>query len=301
MKNILITGATGFIGERLAYNLKAKIKVIARKKHPFFDTIICDLEKDKIPQNALMEIDTVFHLAGVAHDFRDANKISSKYRAINVDASLALAKIAAENGVKNFVFLSSVKAGGSVNSKECLSENNQYEPKDIYGKSKREAEILLLEISQKSKMNVKIIRSSLVYGPRVKGNLRRMYNGIQHGWFPPLPETGNIRSMIHVDDLVRAILFVVEDNRANGEVYIATDGMRYSSCQIYEILSFLLNKNLPRWRVPKIIFNFAALLNSKIEYKVQKLLGSEYYTSQKLCLLGFKTKLTLREMNEKIL
>ena len=75
-------------------------------------------------------------------------------------------------------------------------------------------------------MNISIVRPSLVYGPDVKGNLSMMMSWIDKGRFPPLPEIRNCRSMIHVDDLVRVLLLVAKDERANGEIFIATDGKR---------------------------------------------------------------------------
>ncbi|MFL2818435.1 MAG: SDR family oxidoreductase [Candidatus Puniceispirillales bacterium] len=61
----------------------------------------------------------------------------------------------------------------------------------MYGKTKREAELQLLKVSEESGMHVSIIRPSLVYGPFVKGNLKSMMLGIKKGWFPPLPKTDN--------------------------------------------------------------------------------------------------------------
>ena len=147
-------------------------------------------------------------------------------------------------------------------------------------------------------MHVSIVRPSLVYGPDVKGNLKLMFEGIKKGWFPPLPKTGNKRSMIHVDDLISAILLIAEDKRANGEVYIATDGNPHSSSEIYETMSLAAGKKIKNWRVPKFIFDFAALFSPRIKYKIEKLLGDECYSSQKLEELGFKPKRTLKEMNE---
>ena len=125
-----------------------------------------------------------------------------------------------------------------------------------------------------------------------------MLHGIKKGWFPPLPETGNRRSMIHVDDLVRAILLVAEDKRANGEIFIATDGTPYSSRKIYNTMCDLKGKVIPKWSVPKSLFNLAGLLIPSIKYKINKLLGDECYSSDKLEALGFKAKKTLRDMNE---
>ena len=298
MKNILITGATGFIGQRLVKATDSKIKILSRKKQHDFETIVCDFEKGSIPSNTLDGIDAVFHLAGFAHDIRDASKIADLYYEVNVSATVQLANLAVKSGVKMFVFVSSVKAGGSPPIGICANEKDQRNAEDVYGRTKREAELKLLEIGQVSGMHVSIIRPSLVYGPDVKGNLQLMLSGIGKGWFPPLPETGNRRSMIHVDDLVRAILLVAEDKRANGEIFIATDGTPHSSRYIYNAMCSALDKSIPKWSVPKILFDMASLVNPRIKYKLNKLLGDECYSSAKLEALGFKAKKTLKDMNE---
>jgi len=298
MKNILISGATGFIGERLVGAVDANIRVLSRKKQSNYETVVCDLKSEVIPDNALDGVNTVFHLAGFAHDLSDATKIQNIYQKVNVDATIRLAKLAVKSNVNRFIFVSSVKAGGGSNFGVCVSEKDQGDPEGIYGKTKREAELKLLKIGKESDMHVSIIRPSLVYGPNVKGNLQLMLSGIKKGWFPPLPETGNKRSMIHVDDLVRAILLVADDDRANGEIFIATDGTPHSSRYIYNAMCSALDKSIPKWSVPKILFDMASLVNPRIRYKLNKLLGDECYSSAKLEALGFKAKKTLKDMNE---
>jgi len=298
MKNILISGATGFIGERLVGAVDANIRVLSRKKQSNYETVVCDLKSEVIPNNALDGVNTVFHLAGFAHDLSDATKIQNIYQKVNVDATIRLAKLAVKSNVNRFIFVSSVKAGGGSNFGVCVSEKDQGDPEGIYGKTKREAELKLLKIGKESDMHVSIIRPSLVYGPNVKGNLQLMLSGIKKGWFPPLPETGNKRSMIHVDDLVRAILLVADDDRANGEIFIATDGTPHSSRYIYNAMCSALDKSIPKWSVPKILFDMASLVNPRIKYKLNKLLGDECYSSAKLEALGFKAKKTLKDMNE---
>ncbi len=104
--------------------------------------------------------------------------------------------------------------------------------------------------------------------------------------------------MIHVDDLVRAILLVAEDKRANGEIFIATDGTPYSSREIYNTMRGVTGKLIPKWSMPKVLFDLASLASSRIKYKLSKLLGDECYSSAKLEALGFKAKKTLKDMNE---
>ena len=300
MDNILVTGGTGFVGQRLVVALQKKqvyVRLLSRNKQNK-DTITCDLKVDHIPNDALIGVDTVFHLAGFAHDMRDASKIVDLYYKVNVDATVELARLAVESGVKRFVFISSVKAGGGLASGKCINESDQKNTEDIYGKTKRKAELKLLKIGKESGMHVSIIRPSLVYGPNAKGNLKLMLSGVAKGWFPPLPETNNKRSMIHVDDLVRAILLVADDDRTNGEIFIATDGDPYSSREIYDAMCKISGKPTSKWSVPKILFDMISLLSPRIKYKVDKLLGDECYSSAKLEALGFKAQKTLKDMNE---
>ena len=296
--SFFITGASGFIGQKLIKILDGNIKILSRKQHFNYETIVCDLERGVIPENALYGVDTVFHLAGFTHDIRDISKTKDIYQKVNVDATVRLAELAIKSNVKKFVFISSVKAGGLPLFGKCSSEEVQGNPDGIYGKTKREAELILLGIAEKSDMHVSIIRPSLVYGPNVKGNLHLMLTAIDKGWFPPLPETGNKRSMIHVDDLARAILLVSDDDRANGEIFIATDGAPHSSREIYNAMCSALDKSIPKWSVPKILFDMVSLVNPRIKYKLNKLLGDECYSSAKLEALGFKAQKALKDINE---
>ena len=298
MKSFFITGATGFIGQRLVKALDGEIRVLSRRVQKKYETVICDLKFDAIPSDALHEIDTVFHLAGIAHDMRDQSMMKELYQKVNIDSTIKLAELAIRSGVKNFIFISSVKAGGFKLHSQSINEDDQVEPDSIYGQTKREAELRLLEMSRNSNMRVSIIRPALVYGPNIKGNLEIMLSGIKKGWFPPLPDNCNKRSMIHVDDLVRAILLVTQDNRSNGEIYIATDGVPYSSRDIYNTMRYLTGKSIPKWSMPKIFFDFLSKLSPNLKYKINKLLGNEFYSSDKLEALGFEVRKTLKEMNE---
>jgi UDP-glucose 4-epimerase len=301
MLNVLVTGATGFVGQHLIKRLKLdgyNIKVISRKLIPGVDTVICDFLEDDIPENALKGIDIVFHLAGYAHDLKSESGIEQTYQKINVNVTADLLSLSDKHNVKKFIFVSSVKAGGKPIKGKCAAEEDQNDPAGIYGETKREAELKILKTGRESSMHVSILRPALIYGPKVKGNLQLMMQGINKGWFPPLPETGNRRSMIHVDDIVRALLLLVNSQQANGEIFIAIDGRSYSSRNIYEIMRCVLGKKPLNWSVPKFLFSAIALLSPNLSYKIDKLLGDECYSSEKLQSLGFKAQKELKQMNE---
>ena len=113
MEHIFITGATGFVGQRLIGALLQKVegnsslvklRFLTRIKHPEYESVVCDFQSDNVPDDALNGIDTVFHLAGYAHDLHATNKVENRYRAVNLDATVRLAELAVASDVKQFVF-----------------------------------------------------------------------------------------------------------------------------------------------------------------------------------------------------
>ena len=136
---VLVTGGTGFIGKilvRSLINSGVDLRLLSRRKVDGLDTVVCDFQYDNIPKNSFQDIDTVFHLAGFAHDFREASKVESIYQIINVETTVKLAELSVKNKVKKFIFVSSVKAGGSAIKGKCSSEDLQGKPEGIYGKTK---------------------------------------------------------------------------------------------------------------------------------------------------------------------
>jgi nucleoside-diphosphate-sugar epimerase len=207
--NCLITGSTGFVGRRLA-ELLAKsgnnLSVISRRVSGKYPGVSCNFIEDEIPRDIFSDIDTVFHLAGLAHDTKGRYQ-KSLYEKVNVDTTRKLAKISQEKNVKRFIFLSSVKAS------EIISTNPR--TTGSYGLTKRKAELELKKISLESEMKIGILRSCLVYGPNMKGNLLAMLQAVNSGWFPRITKSDNKKSLIHVDDLAKALVFLANNHRAH--------------------------------------------------------------------------------------
>ena len=303
MRKILITGASGFIGRNLLTVLNGanEIILLGRTENKIYKSIRCDFTNDKVPSSCLEDIDIVFHLAGLAHTDLDHKEAKYQHHKINYEATVDLAKKAAQKKVKQFVFLSSVKANTAFQSSIRISEDDKSYPEGEYGISKKKAEDEILEIANKTDMQVKIVRSSLVYGPGVKGNLEIMKNLINKGWFPPIPEFNNRRSMIHVYDLARALLFVADRDEANKNIYIVTDGNDYSSTEIYERILANFGRTAPRFRIPKQLFYLITHINMSISGKIRKIVADEFYSSKKIESLGFNTKHSFRDFDEEII
>jgi nucleoside-diphosphate-sugar epimerase len=293
----MVTGASGFIGRPLCAFLQrkgCKVRALLRRETegPWDETVICKLGYDSLPARSMQDVDTVFHLAAMVHAMQPGKGRVPLYEAVNVRASEMLATAAADRGVRHFVYFSSVKAAADPGEK-CVDERWQALPRDPYGLSKREAEESVLNVGKRSNMQVSVLRPVLVYGPGVKGNLQRMIEAIDSGRFPPLPETGNRRSMVHVDDLIEAAWLAATHPQANDNVYIVSDGEAYSSRQIYVWMTQALGRKVPAWHLPVSVLSIAATVGDVFQQVpgwrmpfntevFQRLTGSACYQAGKL-------------------
>ena len=306
MKTVLLTGSNGFIGQVLSQRLQESainVKNLVRNNAiEMPNKIFLDLTKHwKI--NPCEGVDTVFHLAGKAHALAEVFQDSLEYQQINTQATQKLLEAAQQAGVKRFIFFSSVKAVGD--SELIQNETSQLPADTPYGQSKYAAEHLVLQGGYVP--HPVVIRPCMVYGNSKKGNLPKMINALVRGFFPPLPDVHNHRSMVHVEDVVQAALLVAKSPKAAGQIYIVSDGQDYSSRQLYELICKALNKSVSPFSVPLVVLNFLAKLGDLIGKLLarrfifdsdtqQKLLGSARYSSKKIeNELGFKAKYSLQQ------
>ncbi|WP_295884172.1 NAD-dependent epimerase/dehydratase family protein, partial [uncultured Thiohalocapsa sp.] len=202
----LVTGAGGFVGTALCRRLRAdghRVRALLRQPAdgPWDERLTCDLGTDPLPVGLMDGIDGVFHLAGIAHVQDVAGISDAVYKQVNVAGTAALLDAAVTAGVRGFVYFSSIKAAAEPGER-CVDETWDAWPADAYGRSKREAEALVLRAGREQGLHVCNLRPCLVYGPGVKGNLARLIEAVDRGRFPPLPELGNRRSMVGLDDLI---------------------------------------------------------------------------------------------------
>lgn len=218
---------------------------------------------------ACARIETIFHCAGYAHAFR-ASDPDAHWR-INYEGTRNLLDAAAACGVRRFVFLSSVKAMPDPGT-ACADESFAGEPATPYGKAKRAAEEAVLEAGARTGMHVVNLRLAMVYGRGGRGNLERMARGIRAGWFPPLPETGNRRSLLHVEDAVAAMRLVAARPEANMATYIVADGAPHSGRQLYDAIRAALQLPPATWSVPASLLRAAGVAGDRLGGSMQRTL-----------------------------
>ena len=294
----LVTGATGFIGKRL---MRDEYCALVRRPSGLKNEFIGDLLNPSSLEAACRGIHTIFHCAGHAHALASDNK--GMHEAINHQGTKNLLNAAGLNGVRRFIFLSSVKAMAEPGS-QCVDEKWTGAPMTPYGKAKLAAERSVLEAGEKYGMHVVNLRLAMVYGLGSRGNLHRMIEGLRAGWFPRIPETGNRRSLVHVSDVVRAIQLASQRPEANGRTYIVADHKAYSSREICEAILSLL-PNSYTFSVPTSIFRLGGIVGDllgKLSSRqlpissevVSRLLDSECYSPARIeHELGWRSNVNL--------
>ncbi len=239
---ILLTGAGGFVGGALLRELGQRGRLVrpvyraaSQVPHQGPAAVVQSIDAATDWRAALQGIDAILHCAARAHVMDDAAADPlEEYRRVNVTGTLALARQAADAGVKRFVFLSSIKVNGESTAPGVpFTADDAPAPEDAYGLSKAEAEAGLREIASQTGMEVVIIRPVLVYGPGVKGNFRSLLGVVKRG--VPLPLAAaqrNRRSLVALGNLVDLIVVCLSHPAAANQVFLVSDGEDLSTAEL---------------------------------------------------------------------
>lgn len=265
--NILVTGATGFIGQALVKELGARggfnVRSLSLKNTSKAVFAPAPDASGQAPAASHLadDIDVVVHLAGRAHILKEtASDPMQLYRVDNVDKTLELAKWAMRSGVKRFVFVSSIGVNGSTTQAGPFSEDSAPAPKADYAISKLEAEIALQALLQGSAMELVIIRPPLVYAGHAPGNFRRLMQLVNTGLPLPFARVENSRSMVALENLVDFIICCTRHPLAANETFLIADGVDLSISQIAQYLAQGLGRPTRLWPVPLSIMALVARL-----------------------------------------
>ena len=280
MKRILITGENSYIGtalEKWLLNDKTEYlidKISLRGKE--WKTITFSI------------YDVVVHTVGIVH-IKESNKNKNLYYSINRDLAYETAKKAKSEGVKQFIYLSSMSVYGIETGE--INKNTSLKPNNNYGRSKLEGESLINKLND-SCFKVTIIRPPMVYGRNCTGNYAKLSRFAR--LIPVFPEVKNKRSMIYIDNLSEFIKLLIDEHLSG--VFFPQNKEYVNTSRMVELIARSNNKSI---KLSKFLSFFLRLLNSKL---VNKIFGNLIYhkelleTNKRCKMINFEDTIKLTEL-----
>lgn len=295
MKKVLVTGATGFIGQSLIKSLldvNRPVRGTIRSSNSFFlnkkieYASIGDINCSTDWKESLVDVDCIIHCAAKAHVMKyTKNNLPKIYQSVNVDGTEQLAKQAAKAKIRRFIFLSSIKVNGentrnhdsyetfNETKKSIFSHEDLECPKDLYAKSKLKAEKVLWEISSRTGLELVVVRLPLVYGYGAKGNLARLIKLIKLGIPLPLSLAKNKRSMIGIDNLVNLLIRCIDHQEAIGKTFLASDSEHLSTPEFIKLIASSMGRKANLFPLPIFMLKFLGSIFGK-RSEINRLVGS---------------------------
>ena len=282
MKNILVFGKDSYIGTNFE-------KWLNKSKEGNYNISSISSKDDEWRKEDFSKYDVIFCLAGIAHVSAN-KKLEDLYYKVNRDLPIEVAKKAKAEGVKQFIFMSSMiiyGADGKIGQFKIIKEDTSKVPIDFYGRSKLEADEAIQKLSDENFKTI-IISAPMVYGPNCKGNFPKLKKIAKI--LPIFPDIENNRSMIYIDNLVECIKQNI-DNENSGVIY--PQNKEYVSTKsIIEAMAKAMNKKM---HFVKIFNPILKLLSKKINY-INKIFGNKVYDKSlsgdfSYCVVDFETSI----------
>ena len=289
MKKVLITGANSYIG--------TSFEKWVKQWPGQYEINTLDMKGTSWREKDFSNYDAIFHVAGIAHVSTDP-KMEDLYYKVNRDLTIETAKKAKLEGVKQFIFMSSIIVYGDsshINKKRVISRDTIPTPSNFYGKSKLEAEEGILKFQDES-FNVAIIRPPMIYGKGAKGNYQLLSKIAKK--IPVFPDIDNERSMLHIDNLCEFIKLIIKNEEKGiffpqNQDYVRTSEMVNIIAEVHGkkiILTKLFNTLL------KIMSNFTGMIDKAFGSLVYDNGMSEYKENYRIRLLKESIYLTESEV-----
>jgi len=232
------------------YRLRVLLRQPPSMPMPCASAVIGDLARPRNMSAALEGVDAVIHSAGFTHGMSGIPE--DDYRLLNTEATIGLARAARRAGAKRFVFLSSIRAQSGPTAETILTEADEPNPTDAYGRSKLAAERGLSELD----LDWVSLRAALVYGPGVKGNIAQLMRLARSPLPLPLGGFGGRRSLLALENLSAAIETVLTAPRILRRPLITADA---EALTVGEMIA-AMRDGLGRWRqvfpMPPVLFDF---------------------------------------------
>lgn len=244
---VWVTGASGFLGEALVLRLlvRKKFAPVAAVRGATRLQGLCPVARFELGTcevTQLAGVQVVVHAAARVHVMSEtAGDALGEFRRVNVEGTMQLARMAAQAGVKRFVYISSIKVNGErTDPGRPFTADDTAAPQDAYGISKHEAEQALRQLGEQTGMQVVIIRPPLVYGPGVKANFLSLLKWLEKGFVLPLGGIRNQRSIVAIGNLVDLIETCLDHPAAAEQTFLVSDGDDLSTpCLLKRLASAL--------------------------------------------------------------
>ena len=296
--NILITGATGFIGKNLVeglfnkggHNIFCMVRNPQKAKalEPFgVKLIYADItQKPFLDKLLSYKIDIIFHTAACVE-----NKNSSILRRVNVLGSKNICELALKLGVEKLVYISSV-AVISGNTRVPLVEDLPFKATNIYGESKIEAEKVVCKYREKG-LKIIIVRPPMVYGEDEPHMLSFLLFITKYRLFPLLDRGKSKLHLGYVKNIAEAMIFLMDKEEAQKGSFFLGDDEVLTVREVFDIFAKALRvkslPNLPSWVKP-ILINLP-FIGKKIGFFSK----DRVYSLERIRSLGFKAPFRAEE------
>lgn len=310
LNNLLIVGGSGFVGSFLIKELhNYKVGNLDKNPSPFFDniTIKGDIrysEEIKIPKGTKS-------LVLLAAEHRDDVSPTSLYYDVNVQGTKNVLRAMDNAGVKNLIFTSSVAIYGL--NKTNPDENYPEDPFNHYGKSKWEAEKVIMKwySDNPDGKSVTIIRPTVIFGERNRGNVYNLLKQISSGKFIMIGKGQNKKSMAYVGNIVALIKNRIETSKSGYHVFNYADKPDFSMTELTQLIEKKMNIKLSKKRIPFWVgmligygFDFISLLLRKnltvSSVRIKKFCATTQFDATKVHNI-FNAPYTLKEGLDKTL
>ncbi|HFG1915186.1 UDP-glucose 4-epimerase [Vibrio cholerae] len=296
--NLLLTGASGFIGGYLIDYLNERphfnCTILSRSHIELVDNILnVDLLSDFDLRDVLRAQDAVIHIAAMTN----ANEVGDKVELfkMNVDATLRLAEQSASAGVKRFVFVSSIGVNGTSTSDKPFTSHGKVQPHNAYAQSKYEAELGLKKIAEETRLEVVIVRPTLVYGLNAPGKFGMLTKLVKKLPVLPFCLANNRRDFISVQNLADLLITCATHPEAAGHTFLPSDGETVSIKQFTNAIAKGLGKKVFQLPVPVALMRLAGKLVGKSDM-IEQLYGNlEVDSSNIKEVLGWTPPYTMEQ------
>lgn len=275
-RKVLITGAGSYIGETF--------RNYAAEMYPALEVTTMDMLDPSWRDTSFADFDIVYHVAGIAHadvgNVDDATK--AKYYAVNTDLAVEVCEKAKQEGVMQFIFMSSMIVYGDsapYGVSKIIDATTVPSPANFYGDSKLQADVAVRDMATDD-FKVVVVRPPMIYGKDSKGNYPVLAKFAKK--LPLFPNVSNERSMLHIDNLCEFLcqLMLVKAYNEKAIVLIPQNAEWTRTSEMVHDIADCCGKNMLLMNALNPFVFLAGKVPGKISGLVNKAFGNYCYAKE---------------------